>query len=270
MSLFWSQWKGQYYTKEVVDWLVEDWKCAVVRAALGVEMGGYLQNPEREFEKVITVVDAAIAKGIYVIVDWHDHHGEQHLPESKAFFAQIAQRYGKHPNIIYELYNEPLNVSWSVVLKPYHQAIIDTIRYYDQRNLIVCGTPNWSQDVDQVIQDPINDKNVSYALHFYATTHREGLRKKAKAALDKGLSIFVTEFGTTESTGNGLVDTNETALWMQFMDDYKLSWCNWSIADKNETSAALVGGASTTGGWTSDVITPSGKLVREYIRQSNP
>src|SRR3990172_3859019 len=42
MSLFWSQWIGKYYNYDCIKWLRDDWKCTVVRAAMGVESGGYL------------------------------------------------------------------------------------------------------------------------------------------------------------------------------------------------------------------------------------
>jgi len=48
-----------------------------------------------------------------------------------------------------------------------------------------------------------------------------------------------------------------------------LSWCNWSIADKDETSAALKPGANANGGWSENELTVSGKLIREKIRSLN-
>ena len=266
MSFFWSQWMGKYYNESTVQWLKKDWNCTIIRAAMGIESGGYLAHREAEKKKVTTLIDAAIKEGLYVIVDWHDHHGEQHVNESKTFFAEIAQRYGHLPNVIYELYNEPLNVSWSEVLKPYHQSVIDTIRYYDKDNLIVCGTPTWSQDVDKAAADPIHDPNVAYTLHFYAGTHKQSLRDKATAALDNGIAIMITEYGTTEATGNGPVDEAETKVWFDFMDRYHLTGCNWSVADKNESSAALKPGASVQGDWKDNEVNASGLLVRKKIK----
>jgi len=270
MSLFWSQWMGQYYTKETVSWLAKDWKCNVVRAAMGVEdSGGYLSNPN-EKQKVFTVIDAAIAQGIYVIVDWHSHHAEDHVAAAKSFFAEVAQKYGNQPNIIYETYNEPLQApSWNDVLKPYHEEIIAEIRKYDPDNLIICGTRTWSQDVDEVIGNAINDPNVAYTLHYYAATHKQSLRDKAQRALDAGLPLFVTEYGTTEASGNGIIDSNESRAWWNFLDQNKISWCNWSIADKQESASALTPGASGLGGWIDDQLTTSGKMVREEIRTKN-
>lgn len=269
MSFFWSQWIGKYYTNSCVKWLKDDWHCNIVRAAMAVEEGGYLTNPEIEKQKIITVVDAAIEHGIYVIIDWHDHHAGDHLEKAKNFFAEMARKYGDKPNVIYELFNEPLQVSWAGVLKPYHQEIIDSIRRYDPDNLIICGTPTWSQDVDVAAFDPLKGSNIAYTLHFYAGTHKQSLRDKAKIALDKGVALMVTEYGTTEATGNGNLNLPETDLWYKFLDDNKISSCNWSIADKAETSSALPLNASSSGGWPWYLLTASGQYVRNEMRLKN-
>ena len=270
MSFFWSQWMGQFYQKETVQWLKDDWRCTIVRAAMAVDHDGYLKNPEKEKQKVITVVDAAIEQGLYVIIDWHDHHAENHTQEAKIFFAQMAQLYGEYPNVIYEPYNEPERSSWSEAIKPYHEAIIDTIRHYDLDNIVVCGSREWSQQVLEAANDPIEDENVAYSLHFYAATHGKWLRDRAQQALDKGIALMVTEYGTSPASGDGPLDIEETKAWWSFMDEKNISWCNWSITDKNESSAALKPGASATGGWDDAAISTSGKLVRDELRDKNP
>ncbi len=269
MSLFWSQWMGKYYNGPAIRWLRDDWHVTVVRAALAVDSGGYLENPEAEFQKVKSVIDAAIQFGIYVIVDWHAH--DPHPEEAEEFFAQIATLYGDKPNVIYETWNEPLNThDWGAVIKPDHERVIPRIREHDADNLIVAGTQTWSQDVDKAAADPLEFDNVAYALHFYASTHRQSLRNKASAALNRGVALFVTEWGTSEATGDGNLDEAEVRRWLDFMEANQLSWCNWSIADKAETSAALVPGARSTGNWSDEMLTPSGRLVRDELRSKNP
>ncbi|SFZ91524.1 endoglucanase [Flaviramulus basaltis] len=269
MSFFWSQWIGKYYTKETVKWLKEDWNCNIVRAAMAVDHDGYLANPEVEKTKIKTIIDAAIEEGIYVLIDWHDHEAEKHLEEAKTFFSDIAETYGNVPNIIYETYNEPLNVSWKDVLKPYHEAVIAEIRKHDPDNIIVCGTRNWSQNVDDVIGNKINDANIAYTLHYYAATHKQELRDIAIQALNNDITLFVTEFGTTQASGDVEINEAESKLWWDFLDEHNISWCNWSIADKEELAAALKPGASATGGWQESEITTSGKLVRNELKAKN-
>ena len=265
MSLFWSQWIGKYYNYNCIKWLKDDWKCSVVRAAMGVGPGGYAQHPKAELKKIEKVIDAAIDLGIYVIVDFHEHNAEKYLDEAKTFFSHIARKYGNHPNIIYEIYNEPLTISWSEVIKPYSEEIIAVIREYDKNNVIVCGTPNWSQKVDEASLDPIDGKNIAYCLHFYAGTHKEWLMEAGDKAISNGICLMVTEYGTTEANGDGPVYEAETQKWYDWMDKHKISHCNWSIADKNESSAALVPDASPKGGWSEKEIKPSGKLVRKEL-----
>ncbi|CAM4290793.1 glycoside hydrolase family 5 protein [Zobellia nedashkovskayae] len=270
MSLFWSQWMGEFYTKETVKWLKDDWNITVIRASMGVEDdGGYLTNAVIEKAKVFEVIDAAIEEGIYVLVDWHSHHAEDHVEDAKSFFAEVAEKYGDYPNIIYETYNEPLDVSWEAVLKPYHEAVVAEIRKYDSDNIVVCGTRNWSQGVSEVIGNKLADSNIMYTLHYYASTHKEDLRTDAQTALDNDVPLFVTEYGVTEYTGDGFIDIVSVEEWWAFLDANAISWCNWSVADKEENSAALKPGASGLGGWPLSEITPSGQMVRAEIKQKN-
>ncbi len=268
MSLFWSQWAPQYYNADAVRWLKDDWSVTVVRAAIAVHHGGYLDDPEREMAKAEAVIEAAIAEGLYVIVDWHAHEPE---PEAAAaFFARIAEKYGDTPNVLYETYNEPLNThAWGDVVRPYHMAVIPRIREHDPDNLIIAGTPSWSQDVDVAAADPLPFDNVAYTLHFYAGTHRQELRDKAIKAIEAGAALFVTEWGTSEATGDGILDRDETALWWDFMETHGISSLNWSITDKDETSAALRPGAAGAGGWDDAAISPSGHFVRSWLRRTN-
>ena len=270
MSLFWSQWIGKYYNKNVVNWLRDDWGCTLIRAAMAVGSGGYLENPEKEKQKVIVVVDAAIKAGIYVLIDWHDHDAPKNTARAQEFFADMARRYAKVPNVIYETYNEPLqNYVWSTDIKPYHEAVIQSIRKYDGQNIIVCGTRVWSQRVDEAAKDPIKGRNIAYTLHYYAATHKQWLRDIAQTALNSGVALMVTEFGTTEASGNGKIDVEETQKWWDFLDANYISWCNWSVADKNETSAAIKPGAGEKGGWPDSIISPSGLMVRDELRKKN-
>jgi endoglucanase len=266
-SLFWSQWQGEFYNAQVVDWLKKDWHVGIVRVAVGIEKDGYLEKPEVEKPKIVAVIDAAIAADLYVIIDWHDHHAHQHAAQAIAFFEEMARKYGKHPHVIYEIFNEPLNkVSWSGDVKPYAEKVIAAIRAIDPDNLIVVGTPRWSQDVDLAAEDPIKDVNVAYTLHFYAGAHKQSLRDKAVKALRKGIPLFVTEWGTCSSNGDGKVDFESTKAWMAFMREWQLSHCNWAVSDKQEAASIVVPGASTTGGWSDRDLTESGRLVRGWIK----
>jgi polyisoprenoid-binding protein YceI len=273
MSLFWSNtgWGGEkYYNAQTVSWLKSDWKANVVRVAMGVEDdGGYLTDAANK-TRATTVIDAAIANNMYVIIDWHTHKAELNKPAAIAFFKEMATKYGNYNNVIYEVYNEPLAVSWSSVIKPYAVDVIREIRAIDPDNLIIVGTPNWSQDVDIAANDPITTyNNIAYTLHFYAGTHKQFLRDKAQTALNRGIALFVTEWGSVNADGNGAVDVAETNAWLSFMKTNGISHANWALNDKAEGSSALVPNASANGGWTAAQLTASGTLVRNNMISQN-
>lgn len=276
MSLYWSGWMGKYWNAQVVNTLANTWKCGVIRASMGVEGGSmYLSDPNNNKTMVKTVVDAAIANGIYVIIDWHDHNANKNVTQAKAFFSEMAQLYKNTPNVIWEIWNEPDDVggiagagdTWVGDIKPYAETITAEIRKYSS-NLIIVGTSNWSQDVDVAAASPLADKNTAYTLHFYAKTHGSVLRGKANRAMAAGAALFITEWGTTVSDGgttDKIIDTVSSNGWLSWAQNNRLSWANWSIADKDEGSAALTGGASTNGSWSDGNLSASGKYVKPKI-----
>ena len=273
-SLFWSNdgWGGEkYYTANTVIWLKNSWNSKVVRVAMGVEdSGGYISNPIGNRQKVKTMVDAALAQGLYVIIDWHSHHAENYQQQAIAFFQDMARTYGNSPNVLYEVYNEPLQVSWTGTIKPYAEAVAGAIRAIDPDNIIIVGTPTWSQDVDVAAASPITRyANIAYTLHFYAATHKQSLRDKAQTALNRGVAVFVTEYGTTEASGNGYVDAASTQEWMNFMKQNNISHANWAFNDKAESASALNPGTSPSAAWSDNFLTTSGRLVKGYIQSWN-
>merc|ERR1719210_100534 len=254
----------QFWNNKVVQWLKDDWHVTLVRAAMGVEHGGYLQNPAGEKTRMESVVDACIAAGIYVIIDWHDYNAASHLLQAKAFLGEMAQKYGGHPNVLFEVFNEPMQVGWSDTIKPYHEAIIPLIRQHTD-NLIILGTRMWSQEVEEASQDPVSGKNLAYTVHFYAASHGQYLRDKVTRALANGVAIFATEWGTCEASGDGRLDFVETKAWLDFFEQHHISDANWAISDKAEACAALKKGASGSGGWSASQLSTSGLFVRKSL-----
>lgn len=253
MSFFWSNWCN-YWNASTVDRMADEFKCEIVRASYGVDDTGAPYSSGDE-AKVREVVNAAIKNDIFVIIDWHSHGAHSNAQAAKDFFSRMAQEYGSYDNVIFEVYNEPTMIAWSTV-KGYAEQVIPVIRQHSD-NLIIVGTPTWSQDVDAAANDPINAKNIAYALHFYAGTHFQALRDKANYAMGKGVALFVTEWGSVNSDGDGGINQGSTQEWLSWMDSNKLSWCNWAINDKAEGSSIfnLGGSLTATGNYMKDILT---------------
>ena len=273
ISLSWSIWEGKkYYNPKVVDWLSKDFSISLLRAAMGVQPnGGYLQKREEHISLMVKVIDQAIKNGIYVLIDWHDHNADQHLEASKEFFSIMAQKYSGTPNVIYEIFNEPVHLGWPQV-KTYAVEVIKTIRKYDPKNVIVIGSPTWDQDVDIAALDPITGfDNLAYSFHFYSSDpgHQEKLREKGDLALKRGIALFVTEWGVAQSNGNGEINREKTRVWLDWLEKNKLSWAVWHITDKNESTAIIKPGTSPKGNWKEVDLTECGTYIREQIRRLN-
>ncbi len=272
MSHFWSNTGyGQegLYNPQVVQYLSENWNASLFRAAMGAdEKGSYLDEPEANLKRAQNVVDAAIEIGAYVILDFHSHHAHEYPEKAVDFFTQMAKKYGDKPNVIYEIYNEPLDsADWARDVKPYSQRLISTIRAIDPDNLIIVGSPRWSQDVDIVAKDPIvGYDNIAYTMHFYAGTHGDELRAKTEIALQAGLAIFVTEWGTINANGDGDVAHESVEKWTKFMDKHCLSNANWAVSNKAEGASMFKPDTSQSGPWSESDLTESGKVVREIVR----
>ncbi|MBN1143476.1 MAG: glycoside hydrolase family 5 protein [Bacteroidales bacterium] len=263
-SFGWHNLWPRFYNEKAVDWLVTDWKCNIVRAAMGVAIeDNYLENPEFALECVNNVVKGAIKSGVYVLIDFHSH--KKHTEEAKKFFEMMATQYGDYPNVIYEIWNEPDYYTWKEV-KEYSATVIDAIRAIDQDNIILVGSPHWCQDLDTVSMDPITGHtNIMYTMHFYAGTHKKWLRDRTDAAMEKGIPVFVSECAGMEATGDGPIDESEWNEYINWMEDCKISWIAWSVSDKNESCSMLIPRASSYGEWTDDVIKKWGKITRQTI-----
>jgi len=269
ISFGWHCFHPTFYNDSCVTFLVKDWKVNVLRAAMGVDPNhGYIKAPENSVKLISNVVDAAIRNGVYVIIDFHSH--KIHTQEALTFFTEMATKYGKSPNVIYELFNEPDDqCSWPDV-KAYSEQIIAAIRAIDPDNLILVGCPRWDQDLQLVAANPLKGQtNLMYTLHFYAGTHKKWLRDRADAVISQGLPVFVSECAGMEATGDGPIDSNEWQAYLNWMEKNHLSWCTWSLSDKVESCSMLVHGSSATGYWPEAAIKEWGMISRTLIRSRN-
>ena len=269
LSFGWHSFHPRFYNKKVVKWVKKDFKCNVVRAAMGIEVGdlNYKKDSVFAIQKIEAVVDAAIQEDIYVIIDWHSHN--VNLEEAKIFFAKMAKEYGKYPNVIYEIFNEPDHETWPEV-KAYAIEVIKVIRANDPDNIILVGSPRWDQDVHLPAADPIlGYDNLMYTMHFYAGTHEKWLRDRTDEAIEKGLPIFVSESAGMEATGDGPLNYVAWEEYMEWMESKKISWITWSISDKDETCSILNKSAKSNGKWKDKDLKESGKKVRELLRKYN-
>lgn len=274
MSTHGLTWFPEFVNESAFKTLRDDWNTNIVRLAMYVDEWGngqcYMGNKSGSLELLEKGVDICIKLDMYVIIDWHvlnPGDPSKYTNEAKSFFETVSKRYAKYPNVIYEICNEPNGgASWSGNIKPYAEKIIPVIRKNAPNSVIIVGTPTWSQEIDKPLSDPLNYKNVMYAFHFYAATHA-GLRSNVENCVAQGLPVFVSEFGTCDASGGGANDFNETQKWLSYFDKQGISYCNWSICNKDETCSVLRPGTSANGNWSESDLTENGKWMRNWLRK---
>ena len=269
-------WYPGYVNADCFKQLKEEWGIDVIRLAMYTgEYGGYCSGGDKDGLKSLVRdgVKYATDCGLYVIIDWHilsDGNPNTYIEDSKAFFSEMSREYAEYTNVLYEICNEPNGgTSWSDV-KTYAEQIISVIRENDEDGIILVGTPNWCQYVDQAAADPIKDcKNVMYTLHFYAATHTESLRNTMVNAINAGLPIFVSEYGICDASGSGAIDRNQADQWVSLMNRYGVSYVAWNLSNKGETSALVKSSCNKLSGFKAEDLSDSGKWLYSMLTGEN-
>jgi aryl-phospho-beta-D-glucosidase BglC (GH1 family) len=250
-------------------WFRDTWGINVLRASMYTEANGHFVGPTAE-AAARRVVQTAIDAGLYVLVDWHilfDGNPQKYKKEAISFFAGMAKDFGKYPNVIFEICNEPngQNVDWSGQIRPYAVDILKAIRPMAPNTLVIVGTPNWSQGLDEAAADPLEDNGVMYACHFYSGTHHQELRSKVDVALNSGLAVFVSEWGSTMANGTDGVYLEDTLDWFDYLNANNISHCVWSLSDGQEDSALFKYPVLHPAPWADGDFTEAGLLDRNMI-----
>lgn len=273
MSTHGLTWFPEYVCEETFRTLRDDWKTNCVRLAMYTEeYGGYCSGGNKDELKALVRkgVDTATELGMYVIIDWHilnDGDPNIHKTEAMEFFGEIPALYKDQGNVIYEICNEPNGTADWECIKRYANEVIPVIRQNDSDAVIIVGTPTWSQEIDKAAEAPLEFDNVLYALHFYAATHTDWLRERLRGCAQKGLPVFVSEFGMCDANGNGNNDFVQAEQWLGLLDEYKIGYCCWNLANKAEASSVLQPSSQKLSGWTEEDLSESGKWISGYFRQ---
>ncbi|WP_298768713.1 CIA30 family protein [uncultured Fibrobacter sp.] len=278
MSLFWSSGADSstvFYSEKAVNAMVKQMNIEVIRFAMGVtqekfkdEGRGYLSSEQGAVLQkgyLKNVVNAAIENDIYVIIDWHIESSNGNTDDAVKFFEYAAQEYGSYNNVIFEVWNEPLQGTSMSSVASHANTVIAAIRKFSD-NLVLVGSPDWSSHPEQCASAGIQDskKNFACTLHFYAATHQVGdygYNSRAAQAMSSGVPVFASEWGTVSADGNGSPNQDASKAWIDWMNQNHVSWANWSASAINEKSAAFQNLAIDKG----LTFTQSGNMVKGWM-----
>ena len=245
----------------------------VVRLVVYSEQpGSYQYSSKENMNYLYTAIENALAINMYVIVDWHVLREEDPnvtKAYAKEFFEDLSSHYGNHEGIIYEICNEPNgeNTSWEDVCI-YADEIIPLIRKNAPDSIIIVGTPDFCTDIEEAANNPLAYENILYSMHVYFDLSKEDAENKTvNRYADKfnlGIPVIVSEWGMKNTDGKIYKDTVEDFL--DVMAYNNISWCNWSLSNKNESYSFIKKDCNKLSGWEDEDLTVSGKIIKEALK----
>jgi hypothetical protein len=222
------------------------WKANVVRIALSQDF--WLSDSPSYSSVYAALVDQQVqwaeAAGLDVILDlhWSDRGDYGQMPaqqrmsdaHSTAFWQEVATRYKGDPRVLFELYNEPHDVSWDVWLRGGPsgdgftvvgmQSLYDTVRATGAENLVVIGGLQFAYDLSGVANHRVQGHGIVWATHPYNQQGKQPSNWDAAfgtlAATDP---VMATEFGDVTSCG-----TDYVSSFIAYADAHHLSWSGWA------------------------------------------
>ncbi|MBP3596144.1 MAG: glycoside hydrolase family 5 protein [Clostridia bacterium] len=262
------EWYSDLLTENAFKYLRKEFDINTFRIAIYPN-----ENLEEIKLKLYPVVDKLIELDLYVILDWHtleEHDPNVFIEDSKNFFAEVSKKYSEVPNVLYEICNEPNSnpVTWNEYIKPYAEKIIPIIRENSLKSIVIVGTPDYCKKVNKAADNPLDYENIVYSAHFYAGSHGKVVKDNIEYALEKGIPVLVTEWGTTDATGDGKIYEDASKHWIEFLEEKNIGYINWSFCNKNEGSAIL--NEKYTNAKEQVIhkyLTESGKLVKEIYNK---
>lgn len=144
--------------------------------------------------------------GLYVIIDLHfigniaSGAGDQ-MPDldqpaaafADAFWSQAAAYFIAAPHVLFEIYNEPADISPSD-WRDSAAHLVALIRAQGARQPVIVGGVEYSRDLSWVLDEPLEDDNLAYAAHIYpAHAQRDWPHWFGEAA--QRYPVLITEWG---------------------------------------------------------------------------
>lgn len=190
---------------------------------------GYVfeKDAEKVLNNVYAAIDDCIANDMYAIVNWHTLHDRNpniHIDRAIDFFTKVSAKYKNCPNVLYELTNEPKDLTWAE-LKQYSETLIPVIRTNSPNAVIITG---FGYMTEEIANNLINDDNLMYIFHIYLDVAGD-LINQYRTYEARGIPLFVTEWGPYVGRGDDREYLNReiTLDWLRLLASRGTSWCMW-------------------------------------------
>ena len=256
--------------------LMASWKANVVRISLN--QGFWLAGSSVYFSGYAGIVDQNVRwaheAGMDVILDlhWSDRGDYARTPDqqtmadahSVTFWSEVAARYKDDGRVLFELYNEPHDVTWDVWQKGGQtsdgfaavgmQKLHDAVRATGAQNLVLVGGLSFAFDLSGVRTHRIEGYNIVYVTHPYDSPAKQATTwDTAFGYLTATDPVMATEFGNLRDCG-----TSYYSQFLAYASQKKMSWSGWAWFVSGCTFPSLIADWSGT-------PTASGQLVKAAL-----
>lgn len=224
---------------------IAGWGANVVRIALnqGFWLEGSIVYASDYRTRIDQQIEWAHAAGLDVILDlhWSDRGNlntepaQQRMADNNSaqFWTQVADRYKDDGRVLFELYNEPHDVTWQVwrdggdsgdgFTVVGMQALYDAVRATGAHNVVIVGGLDYAYDLKGVPGTPLEGYNIAFATHPYDFNGKQPADwDEDWGFLTETHPVLVTEFGSFEC-GAGYA----SAL-IDHAAQRQLSWTAWA------------------------------------------
>jgi TolB protein len=172
---------------------------------------------------------------------------------SLTFWKDLTKTYKNHPAVLFDLYNEPHNVSWDVwrdggkVTEKNRrtgkettyeavgmQALLDAVRSTGAKNVVIAGGLDWAYDLSGILagkqlSDP-KGHGVIYANHAYPNKGDSVKKWVAKMeTATKKIPVIVSEFGSESRGAAGSRGERWLRQVLQALHDRDWDWLAWDL-----------------------------------------
>lgn len=262
-SLEWSQTGEQLSLSDYT--LMAGWGSNVVRLATNQDFWlastAYAQTIDQQITWITQV-------GMGVILDLHWNNGGQQMMADRnsiTFWTQVATRYKDNAWVIFELYNEPHDVTWTQWLNGDSQwagmqEMYDAVRAAGANNMVLVGGLNWAFDLSGVGNGfAVQGTNIAYATHPYDYAGKQTADWPAAFGyLVPTSPVVMTEFGQYCNA-----DTYVSDL-LAYAQQNQIHWSAWAWYVNGCSFPSIIAD------WTGTPITGVGELVKSYLSGNPP
>ena len=178
---------------------------------------------------VLGYVSRLHAAGLYVILDLHwDHKGQAKLADPQLaprFWSSVATTLRSDRRVLFDLYNEPHDVTWPQ-WRASMQQLVDAVRRTGSSTPLMLGGLAWSNDLSGWLRwmprDPKHQLVASFHLYNFNTCADPGCWDRTVAPVAAKVPVVTGELGENDCA-HGFIDT-----YMPWADAHAISYLGWT------------------------------------------